>query len=1489
MTEKPSERFLKSLEQEPKPVPVQRRKTLSFFPSASDQDSLAVKKPRRARASLVPSRSILKSTTEDNYTVTGVIQVSVRDENKPGLKKTDKRRVSFAPEATLHTFPTDGLQQNQLGPLFKINSVSSSSSDSEREKEAETEREQLASIFSLNSENADNEKPQVVEPVQNPPKESTETPQDESGMAMEETDTAEIFEAARQQVAAQEGDKPSSPPKAKAKAKDPLIVPSEPSTESATESTSPEKPSNVLKDDLPKATKAYSYASPMKKFSQQLDQVIARRQQSSPGERPKKPPVSLIPQLPEPKISPAEEEEDDMDMTQMFGTIKEKVLQTSTSSTPMKLGDSSSSQFFMAEKRQTPEVEITTAKFTSVVKEVSIKDGKSAIDMLFANVTKMNHNQATRRKSLAEMFGPFSSKRASIIEKVDKDSETSKKNDLENKEDDMDITGIARKSTDEDMDLTGVASKSTDEDMDLTGVAKKSTDDDMDLTGVPRKTTKENMYLAGISKTPESSTNITGLSKPSNDEDMDLTGVSKPRDEDMDLTEIPKKNSDKEASLKKSKSVNTNKPENNMDSANDFQKSDLLSNSINVPNKDDDEMDFTNVPSKPKDKDKDEEMELTEIRKSNEKVTEDEDMSMEYTNIPGTLPKPSDDDEMELTNVPHKSDGPKKSDESEDEMDFTNVPKRNKEVVNLLSKDNESMDLTSVPKKKLPSVAATASMTTDDGSMDMDFTEVPIKPTGLFGRRLSVKDSTRETKVSTTPEKQTTNAVQEQGTPRTPRHATSHANKVGGHPRDITPSKGRSASPISRKRRRRQSFDNGDQRGPKRRQTLPASSGVGLASLNGPVTRTPPRKQPQHASTVETTPSSGDKSGKSSSNRDVFGVAPVLTPSKAKILAEKIAQISPRKSGGSFGPPPLLSGARGPIGKNVPELEAVYRFEETQLGFSKLLKFREGEKEQEVGKEPEKQESSSGESLWTGLKEFLRQINIEFMDKLLVQSLDKPYSTAAKAQRLLRLHEQMMKKSGDEGGDPGLAEYAVEKQRIPQWEMFKFGFREMRKDIKSIQNIIAEVEQDMAAVPGGPRVVEYYTRGTAVDQAAIEAKLMMAKNYMRTRSKGRWYKWRLDLMGGLVDSLEKNKQALVNDRKLLESRVENVGGTQKLAQTHNEVSELHKKTAERLQQLKARQATLLEKQKQEHSAEELARVRLRHERARKQVLMIEERVRKVLGELAAQDERAETLRAERDSLATRVSKTSLEVRQARQDRVHELRSVIGKHQGLSVVSGVRYVDGDVFVVGESGSCLRVELEGGLLVTIDGDGVSRVLRIDPQDVSEWNGSGGKNNSSSSSSRKTVVAKFLANRLFLVEEGILIDDHSGGKPYGDLPAEKDENTAKSLEEKLGQVCLRWARARAILGLLARAGLYAVLQERVFVANDGGDARVEVTATVFEDNDENAQAAVCKRRRLAVVTIRSEDVWDPSGKCLRGLLGLVSMVQARLGAASDVGSGA
>lgn len=72
-----------------------RRKTFSFAPEPETKVQ-----PRKARASLAPSRSILKPSNEDNNTVIGVMQVSVNDD-KSTSKKFAGRRVSFAPEATL--------------------------------------------------------------------------------------------------------------------------------------------------------------------------------------------------------------------------------------------------------------------------------------------------------------------------------------------------------------------------------------------------------------------------------------------------------------------------------------------------------------------------------------------------------------------------------------------------------------------------------------------------------------------------------------------------------------------------------------------------------------------------------------------------------------------------------------------------------------------------------------------------------------------------------------------------------------------------------------------------------------------------------------------------------------------------------------------------------------------------------------------------------------------------------------------------------------------------------------------------------------------------------------------------------------------------------------------------------------------------------------------------------------------------------------------
>lgn len=74
-----------------------RRKTFHF---AHESQKEVVPTPRKSRASMAPSRSILKQSNEENNTVIGVMQVSVNDD-KATTKKFAKRRVSFAPEATL--------------------------------------------------------------------------------------------------------------------------------------------------------------------------------------------------------------------------------------------------------------------------------------------------------------------------------------------------------------------------------------------------------------------------------------------------------------------------------------------------------------------------------------------------------------------------------------------------------------------------------------------------------------------------------------------------------------------------------------------------------------------------------------------------------------------------------------------------------------------------------------------------------------------------------------------------------------------------------------------------------------------------------------------------------------------------------------------------------------------------------------------------------------------------------------------------------------------------------------------------------------------------------------------------------------------------------------------------------------------------------------------------------------------------------------------
>ncbi|KAK9320649.1 Spc7 kinetochore protein-domain-containing protein [Lipomyces orientalis] len=84
--------------------------------NSSDDITLPMLRKRTRAASRIPTapRGILKSSfsaSDDNHTVIGVMQVAVNDESiaqsNPPISRNLSRRVSFAPEATLHTFELD--------------------------------------------------------------------------------------------------------------------------------------------------------------------------------------------------------------------------------------------------------------------------------------------------------------------------------------------------------------------------------------------------------------------------------------------------------------------------------------------------------------------------------------------------------------------------------------------------------------------------------------------------------------------------------------------------------------------------------------------------------------------------------------------------------------------------------------------------------------------------------------------------------------------------------------------------------------------------------------------------------------------------------------------------------------------------------------------------------------------------------------------------------------------------------------------------------------------------------------------------------------------------------------------------------------------------------------------------------------------------------------------------------------------------------------
>lgn len=807
------------------------------------------------------------------------------------------------------------------------------------------------------------------------------------------------------------------------------------------------------------------------------------------------------------------------------------------------------------------------------------------------------------------------------------------------------------------------------------------------------------------------------------------------------------------------------------------------------------DMDLTDIPRKPVSDD--EEMDMTEIpRKSvapaKPQSSFSSDEEMDLTSIPRLRSLESDSDEsddMDFTNIPQKHVEPVESDNESEEMDLTTMPKNivmvdaddnsvNKTVskrVSLPAENDEAMDLTDVPRKS--------------SSRDKENKAAPAS----LERRLVVK---RTAETSSTPPKATEDA------PHTPKHATSHANTLN-HPVEGTPTKPKSVSPAA-SRKRKFSADAGGRSSAKkqRRQTLPA------AGDRVPVSATPP---PRQASTVETTP------------RQAIDLSTgVFTPSKAKILYDKLIELSPQKKPQTAS---RLDTILNSVRKSPDQASAYILDTFAKTTFTPLRRRPEPEAaptQEAAAARPQPSVAAAAETIMP-LEDFLQLVNISFVDQLLLPNLDKPYSNTAKWQQLTAAGQQ----NAAERGEPRLVDYAVAKQKLPLWEMYRFGLREMRKDIRSIQGIIGGVEQDVRE--GTPRLVEYYVRGTADERELLRAKLAATKTYMRTKSRGMWYTWRLDLMAGLFESLEKNRQAILNDRKVLEARVARVvagAGAESLDGVRAQVAGRHTELRARTEELRRKKAA-----RPVLNAEDAAALRARHGRARARVEQMEASVVRVLGELQDADAAATTLRAERAELEAAVARGEAAVRAGRQNQARDIERLSGKLRALGLVTGVRYV-------GETGAVVRVMVEESLAMAVT---------VATGDLALSSGH------ETGAGHETPCLEFFRAH-------VLAGVGGGGLDIG---------------QRLSRAALLWSNAGAIDRQLRRLALYAATRQQ---ARADGES-LAVTATAFgragvaaggEDDDDDE----VKKTRVEIV-LAPGDLRDPKSRAGGRLPAIISLI--------------
>lgn len=644
------------------------------------------------------------------------------------------------------------------------------------------------------------------------------------------------------------------------------------------------------------------------------------------------------------------------------------------------------------------------------------------------------------------------------------------------------------------------------------------------------------------------------------------------------------------------------------------------------------DMELTSVLTKDLNNDNDVDMDFTTILPNSATSARDDNTSrsgeddkeqeMDFTTVSANILQPvSHDDEeqdMDLTNFPTTTTQPATFDDNEEQdMDLTTISATNRET--LLDEYEADMDFTTIPKTHVTLAKSSANNDEDGGEEDMDFTTI---------QKVTEEDDMDLTNIP----RQNEEAVDMDLTNVLNFTAKNGSSKLSNQPvasKPITPQKQTSpnriliSSPkaiITPKRSTKENntptgralksqttsdiFSNTVNGSPTKRkislslrppnsasEIVPVSKSKSLPSTPGRAkdASATPKKQIVSFNSVNI----GNKKRRlsvstifdSSHSPSLKEKQPVLTPSKAKLLENKILTMSPRKTHSRRVQPherpassstlfttadpymsdlltpavtytPLNRMRKDSLGITTQRLSLVSMSPTPKKGMDNNHTFLSSVLERDEEDIEELQEMDQYPLV--SLTEFLKSIKVEFLDNLF--SIKSSFYDAPVL---------FTTKDNAESPTWQLADFASAITKIPQLEMYTFSIHEMRKNIADARLMFEQLEQETREGANPLVFREFLEAGPEMKQIMID-QFSLTKQFSRAQVCSLWYEWRLKLTAGVQEGLTRRRQIVEDDKVLLSERIRAVD----MAALKEQILQKHKVLKTRLEALHHHNAEL---------------------------------------------------------------------------------------------------------------------------------------------------------------------------------------------------------------------------------------------------------------------------------------------------------------------------